>query len=150
MPTLEQPQKDMGSVPLSFPAILRNLKLSDRYAHLRPTAQDREVTSQQQLKRVKNDRNVLEGKRWVGRRENGTLLWHLRVEIIQLFQLAKFTHNPHITPPITAELALPSLRFPSSSFPTPLAPYFPRSVTVPPSVPPLLDPATSTGSRKEH
>ena len=71
MPTLEQPQKDMGPVPLSFPAILRNPKLSDRYAHLRPTAQDREVTSQQQLKRAKKDRNVpevndgLEGERMV-------------------------------------------------------------------------------------
>ena len=143
---LEQSQNktDMGPVPLSFPAILRNPKLSDRYAHLRPTAQDREATSQQQLKRTKKDRNVLEGKRWVRRRENGTLLRHFRVEIIQLFQLAKFTHNPHITPPTTAELALPSLRLPSSTFPTPLPPYLPRSVTVPPSVPPLSDPAAST------
>ncbi|KAL4073956.1 hypothetical protein V8B97DRAFT_1865623 [Scleroderma yunnanense] len=114
---------DAGPVALSFPAILRNPKLVDRYAHLR---QERETAPQPQSKYSKKDRSVLEGKRWVRRREN-----------------AKFTHNPHITPPTTADFSLPSRDLPSSTFPVPLPPYLPRSITVPPTVLPSTDPATS-------
>lgn len=137
---------DTGPVPLSFPAILRNPNLSDRYAHLRPASLDREAASRSQSKRARKDRNVLEGKRWVRRQENGMFTvpgQAFSVSAIQLFQLAKFTHNPHITPPTAADLALPTRHLPSSTFPIPLPPYLPRSVTVPPSVTPLSDPATS-------
>ena len=56
----EQPQ-DAGPVPLSFPAILRNPGLSDRFADPPQSLQ----------RRAKKDRPEPEGKRWARRRENG-------------------------------------------------------------------------------
>lgn len=56
-------------VPLSFPAILRNPKLADRYAYLR----ERPVAVQPKTSLSKARRDEREGKRWIRRRENGAL-----------------------------------------------------------------------------
>lgn len=58
---------DDGPVPLSFPAILRNPKLVDRYAHLR----ERSVAAPPKASISKARRDEHEGKRWIRRRENG-------------------------------------------------------------------------------
>ncbi|KAF9227387.1 hypothetical protein BS17DRAFT_775400 [Gyrodon lividus] len=108
-------------VPLSFPAILRNPKLSDRFAHLRISSQ---VSSSP--RKTKKDRVEHEGKRWVKRQEN-----------------AKFTHNPHITLPTRSDLTHP-LQVPSTTFPHPLPLYLPRNVPLPPSLPPQRDPSASS------
>jgi hypothetical protein len=60
---------DDGPVPLSFPAILRNPKLADRYAHLH----DRSGAAPPQASISKARRDEHEGKRWIRRRENGAL-----------------------------------------------------------------------------
>ena len=76
LPTLIMPDEqvatpgDAGPVPLSFPAILRNPKLSDRFAHLQVLSQPEDPSHQG---RTKKDRPEPEGKRWVRRRENGAL-----------------------------------------------------------------------------
>ena len=55
--------KDKGTVPMSFPSILRNSGLPSRYAHLVETVKP----NPNKVWR----RNDNEGKRWVRRRENG-------------------------------------------------------------------------------
>ena len=69
--TLEslQPMEDTGPVPLSFPSILRNPRLTSRYAHLVETIGPVAPPSAQAKKVWR--RNDNEGKRWVRRRENG-------------------------------------------------------------------------------
>lgn len=57
---------------LSFPAILRNPGLKDRFAHLHgePSAANSLAPSSQiRVKKVRTDQN--EGKRWVRRKDNG-------------------------------------------------------------------------------
>ncbi|KAG9316579.1 hypothetical protein JVU11DRAFT_2632 [Chiua virens] len=116
---------DTGPVPLSFPAILRNVKLSDRFAHLHIASQDTSVQSHRH--RVKQDRQEPEGKRWVRRREN-----------------AKFTHNPHITLPTSGDFAHPLQQVPSSTFPHPLPTYLPRALIIPPARTPRTLASTSS------
>lgn len=112
---------DNVPVPLSFPAILRNPKLTDRYAHLRerPAA----VPPKTSISKARRDEH--EGKRWIRRREN-----------------AEFADNPHITLPSRGDHAVP---VPSklSTFPIPLPPYLPRSSVLPPSVPGSREPASA-------
>ena len=75
-PVIEPPTETNGDttiidkpVPLSFPAILRNSRLADRFAHLQATAPARGTTSSSaQTKRSKINN---EGKRWIRRKENG-------------------------------------------------------------------------------
>lgn len=109
-------------VPLSFPAILRNPKLADRYAYLR----ERPPATPPKTSISKARRDEHEGKRWIRRREN-----------------AKFADNPHIAPPSRGDHAVP---VPSklSTFPIPLPPYLPRSSVLPPSVPSSRDPTSAT------
>lgn len=113
---------DDGPVPLSFPAILRNPKLVDRYAHLR----ERSVAAPPKASISKARRDEHEGKRWIRRRGN-----------------AKFVDNPHVVPPSRGDHAVP---VPSklSTFPIPLPPYLPRSIVLPPSVPGSRDPASAS------
>ncbi|KAG1829000.1 hypothetical protein EV424DRAFT_1383521 [Suillus variegatus] len=113
---------DDGPVPLSFPAILRNPKLVDRYAHLR----ERSVAAPPKASISKARRDEHEGKRWIRRREN-----------------AKFVDNPHVVPPSRGDHAVP---VPSklSTFPIPLPPYLPRSIVLPPTVPGSRDPASAS------
>ncbi|KAH0827827.1 hypothetical protein J3R83DRAFT_3453 [Lanmaoa asiatica] len=142
MADVEQPDAslDVGPVPLSFPAILRNPKLSDRFAHLHVSSQD--APSHPHQRRVKRDRLEHEGKRWVRRRENGAL--HRFPFPPRLTpSTAKFTHNPHVTLPTSVDFAHP-LQVPSSTFPHPLPTYLPRTVTVPPSRPPPTLSSTSS------
>ncbi|KAG1802839.1 uncharacterized protein HD556DRAFT_1429579 [Suillus plorans] len=120
IPSLVLP--DDGPVPLSFPAILRNPKLIDRYAHLR----EHSVAAPPKTSISKARRDEHEGKRWIRRREN-----------------AKFTNNPHVVPPSRGDHAVP---VPSrlSTFPIPLPPYLPRSIVLPSSVPGSRDPASAS------
>ncbi|KAG1742807.1 hypothetical protein EDB19DRAFT_596695 [Suillus lakei] len=113
---------DDSPVPLSFPAILRNPKLADRYAHLR----ERSAAAPPKTSISKARRDEHEGKRWIRRREN-----------------AKFADNPHIAPPSRGDHAVP---VPSklSTFPVPLPPYLPRSSVLPSSVPGSRDPASAS------
>lgn len=66
--TEAQPQDDVP-VPLSFPAILRNPKLTDRFAYLH----ERSVAVHPKASLSKSRRDEHEGKRWIRRRENGAL-----------------------------------------------------------------------------
>lgn len=58
-------------VPLSFPAILRNPGLSDRYAHLQPRTKETLSSSAVKVPSKKRLRDGNEGKRWIRRKENG-------------------------------------------------------------------------------
>lgn len=120
--TEAQAPVDDSPVPLSFPAILRNPKLADRYAHLR----ERSGTAPPKASISKARRDEHEGKRWIRRREN-----------------AKFADNPHITLPTRGDHAVP---IPSKlpTFPIPLPPYLPRSSVLPSSVPGFRDPASAS------
>lgn len=75
--TGEPPVTSTGPVPMSFPAILRVPKLTDRFAHLRLASGSGELTSDVTKLVVKKDkREDREGKRWVRRKENGRFRWH--------------------------------------------------------------------------
>ncbi|KIL00692.1 hypothetical protein PAXRUDRAFT_821375 [Paxillus rubicundulus Ve08.2h10] len=113
---------DAAPVSLSFPAILRNSKLSDRFAHLHISSNDHLPLP----RKTRKDQVGHEGKRWVRRQEN-----------------AKFTHNPHITLPSGIDLAHP-LQVPSPTFPNPLPPYLPRNIPISPALHPPPDPSTSS------
>ena len=69
----EGPTSPSAPLPLSFPAILRNPGLNDRFAHLRhahsvdPNAQ-RASSAYSKKARKRHDN---EGKRWIRRSENG-------------------------------------------------------------------------------
>lgn len=60
------------SVPLSFPAILRNPGIKDRYAYLYDSKPRNISTSTRTYKKNKRDDN--EGRRWIKRKENGRFL----------------------------------------------------------------------------
>jgi hypothetical protein len=60
---------DDGPVPLSFPAILRNPNLANRYAYLH----ERPAIAHPKTSLSKARRDEHEGKRWIRRRENGEL-----------------------------------------------------------------------------
>ena len=67
--------QDKGPVPMSFPATLRTTGLTDRYAHLLLAAARSSTLASHSSFAVpkKNRRDEKEGKRWVRRKENGTL-----------------------------------------------------------------------------
>lgn len=74
-----EPAYVSAPIPMSFPAVLRNPKLTDRFAHLRISASGtRDITPVQPKKNSREDR---EGKRWVRRRENG---WYIELTIYML------------------------------------------------------------------
>ena len=72
---------DSGTPVLSFPAILRNPGLNNRYAHLHggPRAGNTPKYQQPPLSSSKKHRDQNEGKRWVRRKDNGKL--NLNVDI---------------------------------------------------------------------
>ena len=78
----------MNPIPMSFPAVLRNMRLSDRYMHLangpKEGVTDETEGAQLRKKRAREDR---EGKRWVRRKEN-----------------SRFTGNAHIIAPTSRDL----------------------------------------------
>ena len=63
--------QDNGPVPMSFPAVLRNPGLADRFAHLRIVNEYQSPHATAQLAARKNRRDEKEGKRWIRRKENG-------------------------------------------------------------------------------
>ncbi|KAF5351738.1 hypothetical protein D9756_007679 [Leucocoprinus leucothites] len=115
---------------LSFPAILRNPGLKDRYAHLYggPSVnQEKTVSGQIPVKKLRRDQN--EGKRWVRRKDN-----------------AHFVGNPHVVAATKKDYNLPA---PSnkSTFPEPLPPYLPRTSKVPVATLPTRDPVSANAGR---
>ncbi|KAH7904751.1 hypothetical protein BJ138DRAFT_868061 [Hygrophoropsis aurantiaca] len=120
-------ETDTGPIPLSFPALLRNPKLSDRYAHLRVSSvPDRNPTFGATSKKNKRDDN--EGKRWVRRKEN-----------------AKFSGNPHIVTATKRDYTLPPPQV-RTTFPEPLPAYLSRNTKVPSAALPTRDiPSANAG-----
>lgn len=69
-PSPSKEQHDSGPLPMSFPAVLRTVGLSDRFAHLR-IAPNRPSANPAPTAPPKKRREEREGKRWVRRKENG-------------------------------------------------------------------------------
>ncbi|KZT21400.1 hypothetical protein NEOLEDRAFT_1099340 [Neolentinus lepideus HHB14362 ss-1] len=120
--------KSEGPVPMSFPSILRNQGISDRFAHLRveiPSAQAHAPA----LASKRRSRDDKEGKRWIRRKEN-----------------ARFTGNPHVVLAAKKDLSIPA---PSvhSTFPEPLPAYLSRNTHVPESPMPSHDPLSANAGR---
>ncbi|KXN90876.1 hypothetical protein AN958_03530 [Leucoagaricus sp. SymC.cos] len=115
---------------LSFPAILRNPGLKDRYAHLYGGAsinRDQPVSEQACVKKVRRDQN--EGKRWVRRKDN-----------------AHFVGNPYVVAATKKDYILP---MPTNrpTFPEPLPSYLPRTAKVPATTRPTRDPVSANAGR---
>jgi len=109
---------------MSFPAILRNPK-----AAIPPSLQaGRDADDRRHVAMLKS-RYDQEGKRWVRRKEN-----------------AIFSNNPHIVKASRSDMALdiPAAR---ATFPAPLPPYLPRTVSAPSSTQPRIDPSSSNSGR---
>jgi len=112
------------SLPLSFPAILRNPAFS-KYTY--PT-QESSASPTHFATRPKSPREHNEGKRWVRRKEN-----------------ARFAGNPHIVTATQRDYSLQAS--PRSTFPEPLPPFLPRNARLPTSVIPTRDPNTANAGR---
>lgn len=68
--SIGSPATVINPVPMSFPQILRNSRLSDRFAYLRGENTSRSLRNTSLVaKRVTRDDR--EGKRWIRRKENG-------------------------------------------------------------------------------
>ncbi|CDO75677.1 hypothetical protein BN946_scf184941.g30 [Trametes cinnabarina] len=124
---MDTPSRDSGPVPMSFPAILRNPALSDRFAHLRASTGGDRATSSTSIKRSKRDEK--EGKRWVRRKDN-----------------ARFVGNAHIVAPSRKDYAVPA---PSgrTTFPQPLPNYLSRNNPIPPVKLPNTEPSSANAGR---
>ncbi|KZV76500.1 hypothetical protein PENSPDRAFT_722673 [Peniophora sp. CONT] len=110
-PTMKPAQTD-GPVPLSFPAFLRNPALQSRFAQLSDSGTYRAKSAPAVAKRtVRRDEN--DGKRWVRRKEN-----------------SRFEGNPHVVAPTKRDLTL-THPAKAETFPIPLPPFLPRSVSLP-------------------
>lgn len=106
---------DTGPVPLSFPAILRNPTLSDRFAHLHdPPSHQRSA---------RKDRPEPEGKRWVRRRENGAL--HRSRSPPRLTHPQPDSYTTHTSPSRPAPTLPIRCRSPRPRFRTPCLPTYP-------------------------
>ncbi|KAI0779375.1 hypothetical protein C8Q74DRAFT_1258697 [Fomes fomentarius] len=127
VPEPSQLAKFDGPVPMSFPAVLRNPALSDRFAHLRLRPQVATATTVVPVKR--NKRDDKEGKRWVRRKEN-----------------ARFVGNAHIVAPTKRDFSIPT---PSSrtTFPEPLPNYLSRNNPIPPAMPGVREPISANAGR---
>lgn len=143
-------------IPLSFPAILRNPLLSDRYAHLRPSGARASAHGnigstgvKANLKKGRRDDN--EGKRWIRRKENGQFPLstcpqpHSTNTYMNL--LAKFSGNPHIIPASKKDLSLPPTYI-RRTFPEPLPTYLSRNTHLPTlHAPTQPDPVSANAGR---
>ncbi|OSD06766.1 hypothetical protein PYCCODRAFT_1422348 [Trametes coccinea BRFM310] len=112
---------------MSFPAILRNPGLSDRFAHLRVSSSTERTSPSLSARRNKRDEK--EGKRWVRRKEN-----------------ARFVGNAHIVAPSRKDYAVPT---PSgrTTFPQPLPNYLSRNNPIPPVNLPSTEPSSANAGR---
>ncbi|EJF65508.1 hypothetical protein DICSQDRAFT_144145 [Dichomitus squalens LYAD-421 SS1] len=111
---------------MSFPAILRNPGISDRFAHLRVPPRAAPSPS---VSGKRNRRDDKEGKRWVRRKEN-----------------ARFVGNVHIVAPAKKDFSVP---IPSSqpTFPEPLPNFLSRNNPIPAAVPTVREPASANAGR---
>ncbi|KAI0329710.1 hypothetical protein GY45DRAFT_1252279 [Cubamyces sp. BRFM 1775] len=110
---------------MSFPAILRNPGLSDRFSHLRvPTER---ASSSVSVRKSKRDEK--EGKRWVRRKEN-----------------SRFVGNVHIVAPSRKDYAVP-LPNSRATFPQPLPNYLSRNNVVPAATPSSTEPSSANAGR---
>ncbi|KAG6855745.1 hypothetical protein H0H87_011355 [Tephrocybe sp. NHM501043] len=109
---------------MSFPAILRNPGIPDRFAYLQ--AKPFELQSPPVAARKVREH---EGKRWIRRKDN-----------------ARFTGNPHIVAATKRDYTVqaPQTR---PTFPEPLPPYLPRTAKVPTTVTPERDPTSANAGR---
>ncbi|KAF8813938.1 hypothetical protein BYT27DRAFT_7239248 [Phlegmacium glaucopus] len=124
---------DNGLPSLSFPAILRNPGLTNRYAHLhdRKAQGDTYKSHPSHTTSIKkNRRDQNEGRRWVRRKDN-----------------AHFVGNSHVVVATKPDYIVPPPHI-SSTFPEPLPPYLPRTVklSVTPALP-VTDPASANAGR---
>ncbi|KAG5639103.1 hypothetical protein H0H81_006692 [Sphagnurus paluster] len=111
-------------LPLSFPAILRNPGISDRFAHLQTS--EHSIAVPATIKKLKREH---EGKRWIRRKDN-----------------ARFTGNPHIVAATKRDYALPTPQA-RTTFPEPLPAYLPRTAKVPTTNTPERDPISANAGR---
>ena len=125
--------------PLSFPAILRNPGLVDKYAHLK-THHDQQRPSIPSVKREYKG-----GKRWIRRRDNGQFYLLHPPQLIPWFA-AQFSHNPHVVAATKADYAIQPTRV-KPTFPEPLPRYLPRTCNVPSTVRPPREPTSANAGR---
>ncbi|CAL1706537.1 unnamed protein product [Somion occarium] len=121
---------DKGPVPMSFPAILRDSGITDRFAHLRiGTGKSVSLASSPYPTTKKSRRDEKEGKRWIRRKEN-----------------ARFVGNPHIVAASKKDfhVDLPSTR---ATFPEPLPAYLSRNNAIPSAVPTAREPISANAGR---
>ncbi|KAI0730340.1 hypothetical protein C8Q72DRAFT_874823 [Fomitopsis betulina] len=118
---------------MSFPAILRNPGIGDRFAHLHriDSAQLRGsvAAAATAASKKKNRRDEKEGKRWVRRKDN-----------------ARFVGNTHIVLPSKRDYAVV---YPQKqpTFPEPLPNYLTRNNAIPPAVLPGREPSSANAGR---
>ncbi|XP_006460693.1 hypothetical protein AGABI2DRAFT_185048 [Agaricus bisporus var. bisporus H97] len=114
---------------LSFPAILRNSGLKDRFAHLHqlPPSNTGGDSNQSPLKTFRSDQH--EGKRWARRNDN-----------------AHFIGNPHVVAATRKDYILP-VPSTKATFPEPLPSYLPRTVKAPAAISPTRDLASASAGR---
>ncbi|KAE9411177.1 hypothetical protein BT96DRAFT_767641, partial [Gymnopus androsaceus JB14] len=113
---------------LSFPSLLRNPGIKDRYGHLYESNPKGASTSPRvAYKKTKRDDN--EGKRWIRRKEN-----------------ALFVGNPHIAQATKRDYTL-QLKPVKATFPEPLPPYLQRNSKLPANPVPETDPNSALNGR---
>lgn len=115
------------SIPMSFPAILRNPGLS-RFAHLQEP-KDKPKTAPAAVRKGNNQK---EGRRWIRRMDN-----------------ARFAANPHITLPTARDHSL-TLPLKRPTFPEPLPAYLPRTSLAPSPLPPPPNPTSAYAGHFSH
>ncbi|VDB87426.1 unnamed protein product [Peniophora sp. CBMAI 1063] len=108
-----KPSQADAPVPLSFPAFLRNAGLQSRFAQLSEGGITYRTKSAPSVTKRISRRDENDGKRWVRRKEN-----------------SRFEGNPHVVAPTKRDLTL-AHPTKSETFPIPLPPFLPRSVSLP-------------------
>ncbi|PBK73857.1 hypothetical protein ARMSODRAFT_931160 [Armillaria solidipes] len=121
--------QDQGPVPLSFPSILRNRGLTDRFAHLHASEPSPPTSFSTHPSKKARRRDDNDGKKWIKRKEN-----------------ARFVGNPHIISATKKDYVLdpPSNK---TTFPEPLPSYLPRTAKVPGAHLPTRDPNSANAGR---
>ncbi|KAH9839308.1 uncharacterized protein C8Q71DRAFT_795589 [Rhodofomes roseus] len=115
---------------MSFPAVLRNSGIADRFAHLhRSDSNYARGSPAASAAPKKSKRDEKEGKRWVRRKDN-----------------ARFAGNTHIVLPSKRDYAVVAPQK-SSTFPQPLPNYLTRNNAIPPTVLPGREPASANAGR---
>jgi len=104
-------------IPLSFPAILRNSALTDRFAHLNINSETRTTPLSYVVakKHKRSDDNL--GKRWIRRKDN-----------------ARLAGNPHVVAAMRSDYLIPTPGV-RTTFQSPLQPYLQHNVKLPTSAP---------------